>query len=244
MKAFDLTLKRTPDGHREARKLCEQAIALDSSYLKAYINLVHTLSDEARWGFTDSPRQAMDSAHNIAQTAIDLDESSSQAHTAMGRALYNLKEHDRAIAALEQAVALDPDNTFAYMFLGWTLCYAGRAPEAIPAFQRMRRSNPLNPQWALLGLGGANLIAGNYEEAIPHYQKMIAGGSKFYRVYLDIAACQTALGRKEEARVNCKKVLELNPKFTLSKHISRLPAKSPEAVKPYTQALKKLDLPQ
>jgi tetratricopeptide (TPR) repeat protein len=108
----------------------------------------------------------------------------------------------------------------------------------------MRRSNPLNPQWALLGLGGANLMAGNYEEAIPYYQKMIDGGSKFYRAYLDVAACQVSLGRQEEAQVNCKKVLEFNPKFRMQKHITRLPAKSPEAVKLYTDALKKLDLPQ
>jgi tetratricopeptide (TPR) repeat protein len=120
----------------------------------------------------------------------------------------------------------------------------GRAPEAIPAFQKMKRSNPLNPQWALLGLGAANLFAGNYDEAIPYYQKMIDGGSKFYRTYLDIAACQVALGRREEAQMNCKKVMELNPKFTVQKHISRLPAKSPEAVKRYTQALQNLDLPQ
>jgi tetratricopeptide (TPR) repeat protein len=108
----------------------------------------------------------------------------------------------------------------------------------------MRRSNPLNPQWSLLGLGAANLYSGNYEKAIPYYQKMIDGGSKFYRAYLDIAACQVALGRHEEAQVNCKKVMELNPKFALNKHITRLPAKSPEAVKFYTQALQKLDLPQ
>jgi TolB-like protein/Tfp pilus assembly protein PilF len=238
------TFGRNPEGHRKAKELYQQAIELDSNYLKPYIGLVNALSDEARWGFTDSPQEAMESARNIAQAAIDLDPSSSTAHTAMGRALYNLKEHDRAIATLNQAAALNPDNTFAYFFLGWTLCYAGRAPEAIPAFQKMRRSNPLNPQWALLGLGAANLFAGNYDEAIPYYQKMIDGGSKFYRAYLDIAACQVSLGRQEEAQVNCKRVMELNPKFRVQKHITRLPAKSLEAVKMYTQALQKLDLPQ
>jgi TolB-like protein/Tfp pilus assembly protein PilF len=244
VQAFDFTLKGTPEGHRQAKELCQQAIALDSRYLKPYISLVHIWSEEARWGFSDSPEKALQSAHDIARAAINLDKKSSEAHTAMGRALYNMKQHDKAIAALEQAVALNPDNTFAYFFLGWTLCYAGRAPEAIPAFEKMRRSNPLNPQWSLLGLGGANLFAGNYEAAIPYYQKMIEGGSKFYRVYLDVAACQVSLGLQEEARVNCKRVLQFNPKFKMQKHITRLPAKSPEAVKSYTQALQKLDLPQ
>lgn len=244
IKANSHVFARTPEGHRKAKDFYQQAIALDSNYLNPYIGLVHTWSEEARWGFTDQPQEAMAKAREIGQTAINMDPSSSSAHTAMGRALYNLKEHDKAIATLNRAAALNPDNTFAYFYLGWTLCYAGRAPEAIPAFQKMKRSNPLNPQWALLGLGAANLFAGNYDEAISYYQKMIDGGSKFYRTYLDIAACQVALGRREEAQVNSKKVMELNPKFTVQKHISRLPAKSPEAVKLYTQALQKLDLPQ
>lgn len=244
MQAFDYTLRETPEGHRKAKELCQQAIELDSNYLKPYIGLVHIWSDEARWGFSESPEKALLSAHDIARAAINIDNTSSVAYTAMGRALYNMKQHDKAIAALERAVALNPDNTFAYFFLGWTLCYAGRAPEAIPAFEQMQRSNPLNPQWALLGLGGANLFAGNYESAIPYYQKMIDGGSKFYRVYLDAAACQVSLGRKEEAQVNCKKVLQFNPKFNMQKHITRLPAKNPDAVKLYTQALQQLDLPQ
>jgi adenylate cyclase len=242
--AFHHILSGTPEGHRKAKELYQQAIALDSNYLNPYIGLIHALLDEARWGFTDQPQEAMEKARDIAQTAINMDPTSSTAHTAMGRALYNLKEHDKAIATLNRAAALNPDNTFAYFYLGWTLNYAGRSQEAIPAFQKMRRSNPLNPQWALLGLGSANLFAGNYDEAIPYYQKMIDGGSKFYRTYLDIAACQVTLGRQEEAQINCKKVMELNPKFRMQKHITRLPAKSPEAVELYTRALQKLDLPQ
>lgn len=242
--AYNLRFKRTPEGHRNAKELCQQAIALDSDYLNPYITLVNIWIDEARWGFTDSPQAAMEKARRIGQIAIDLDPSSSSAFTAMGRALYNLREHDKAIATLERAAALNPDNSDAYSNLGWTLCYAGRAAEAIPAFQKMKRLNPLNPQWAFFGIGAANLFAGNYEQAIPYYQKMIDGGSKFFRTYLDIAACQIALGRQEEAQVNCTKVMELNPRFTLNKHISRLPAKDPESVKFYTQALQKLELPQ
>ena len=160
----------------------------------------------------------------------------------MGRVLYNLKEHDNAIAEFEQAISLNPENVWARTLLAWTLMYAGRSQEAIPAFNKMMRSDPLNPQDALLGLGGANLFAGKYEEAIPYFQKIIDGGSKYYRVYLDLAACYAALGRQEEAEVNSKKVLELNPKFTMTKHISRLPAKGAKSIKLYTDALGKLEM--
>jgi TolB-like protein len=242
LNAFHYYMKFSPEGHSKAKELCEQAIALDPNYLKPYISLVDICVEEARWGFSESPEKSFERAFNFAQTAVELDKSNSMAHASMGRVLYNLRQHDKAIAVLEQAVALNPNNTIAYMWLGWTLNYAGRSQEAIPVFKKMMRSNPLNPQWALLGLGSANLFEGNYEEAISYYQKMIEGGSKSYRVYLDQAACYAALGRQEEAEVKSKEVLKLNPKFTLKKHITRLPAKDPESIKPYTEALRKLEL--
>ena len=189
MRAFNLFLQRSPEGLRKAKELYQQAISLDSNYLKPYIFLSHTWSSEARWGFSDSPEKSMEMARNMAQAAIDLDKFSEPAHSAMGRALYNLREHDKAIAVFEQAIALNPDSYWAHFYFGFTLCYAGRPQESFPSFQKMRRSNPLNPQMALLGLGAANLFLGKYEEAIPYYQKMIDSGSKFYRAYLDLAAC-------------------------------------------------------
>jgi hypothetical protein len=74
----------TPEGHRKAKELCQQAIALDSNYLKPYIDLVHIWSDEARWGFSDSPEKALQSARDIARAAINIDSTSSEAYTAMG----------------------------------------------------------------------------------------------------------------------------------------------------------------
>jgi tetratricopeptide (TPR) repeat protein len=244
LNAFHYYMKFSPEGHSKAKELCEQAIALDPNYLKPYISLVNICVEEARWGFSESPEKSMKRAFNFAQKAVELDKSNSMSHASMGRVLYNLREHDKAIAVLERAVALDSENAIAYMWLGWTLNYAGRSQEAVPAFKKMMRSNPLNPQSALLGLGGSNLFAGKYEEAIPYYQKMIEGGTKSYRVYLDIAACYAALGRQEEAEVKSKEVLKLNPKFTLKKHIARLPAKNPESIKLYTEALRKLELPE
>lgn len=240
--AFHNYMKYSPEGHSRARELCEKAIALDPNYLKPYFALADICVEEARWGFSKTPEKSFEQAFNAAQTAIDLDKSNSMAHTSMGRVLYNLKEHDKSIAEFEQAISLNPENTLAYFYFGWTLMYAGRSIEAIPAFNKMMRSDPLNPQWALLGLGGANLFAGKYEEAIPYYKKMIEGGTKSYRAYLDLAACYAALGQREEAEVNSKEVLKLNPKFTMTKHISRLPGQDPESIKLYTEALEKLEM--
>ncbi len=240
--AFYNYMKYSPEGHSKARELCEQAIAFDPNYLKPYFSLASICVEEARWGFSKTPEKSFEQALNAAQTAVELDKSNSMSHTSMGRVLYNLKEHDKAIAEFEQAISLNPENVWAYYFLAWTLMYAGRSQEAIPAFNKMMRSDPLNPEGALLGLGGSNLFAGKYEEAIPYFEKIIDGGSKFYRVYLDLAACYAALGRQEEAEANSKKVLELNPKFTMTKHISRLPAKDPDSIHLYTEALAKLEM--
>ena len=85
-------MKQSFEGHSRARELFEQAIELDPNYIDPYILLAHTCSEEARYGFSKSPEKSMEQALNFAQKAIELDKSSSGAHTAMGRVLKNLME--------------------------------------------------------------------------------------------------------------------------------------------------------
>ena len=60
--------------------------------------------------------------------------------------LYSIKrEHDKAIAEGERAVALDPSAAGAHQFYGLSLVYACRPEEAIPLLQKAIRLNPFGP---------------------------------------------------------------------------------------------------
>jgi len=62
-----------------------------------------------------------------------------------------MKEHDRAIAQAEHAVALAPNDADGYETLAEILGWSGRPGESISTIRRAMRLNPRYPfyQWTL-----------------------------------------------------------------------------------------------
>jgi adenylate cyclase len=234
-----------PETISKVKRLSEEAIALDPNFLHAYFGLIGMIIQEARYGLSKSFENSMERALKLAQKTVEIDELSSRAHTEMGQVLYNLKEHDKAVAELEQAISLNPENHYAYYYLGWTLNYAGRGQEAISAFKKGIRTNPWGRIYNLFGIGAANALMGKYEAAIPYIQESIELlGKPNYIFHLWLAACYAALGREEEAKAESQEVLRLHKTFSLNKYINRLPAKDPESIRRYVVALRKTGLPE
>lgn len=162
--------------------------------------------------------------------------------TVLARAYYELKQFDESISEYKKAIDLDPNNDGGYN-IGWALCYAGRAEEAIPYFEMMMRVSPKS-SFPLLGLGDTKLFQGEYEDAIPYLQKAIEMNPKYFRMHLDLAACYAAQGREKEAKAAAEQVLKASPNFSIDKYINRgLPVKNIEDIKPYVDALRKIPFP-
>jgi tetratricopeptide (TPR) repeat protein len=96
---------------------------------------------------------------------VALDPELADAHAWLGGALLNLGHVDEAIAAVNEAVRLEPENGQAYQALGRAY-WAGKGDfaAAIPAF---RKAIELNPEagYSYLQLGLLLAWEGKYEEA-------------------------------------------------------------------------------
>lgn len=231
------------DNYNEIIHLAEEAIVLDQNFLNPYIRIVYTKARAARYGFTESPDMLRGQALDIAQIAVNLQSKSARAHGALGRAYYELKYYDKSITAYKKVLELDPNEPTGYD-IGWALCYSGRESEAFPFFMKYRRLNPKSII-PLLGLSLVNLIMGNYENAIPFLMDGIEVNPNFLRLYLDLAACYAALGLEEEAKNAAKKVLALNPAFSIDNYINKgLPVSDLNTIKNYVNALKKVTFPK
>jgi tetratricopeptide (TPR) repeat protein len=86
-----------------------------------------------------------------AERALRADPGSADAQHAKGLALARLDRWPQAIAALESAVALDPDNPWPWFDLGRVQLETGRASAAVSAFRRAAELEP--------GASGARLYA-------------------------------------------------------------------------------------
>ena len=243
LQGYEHFLRFSPDDYVLARRYLNEAIALDPEYAAPYAFMGHIHMAEVREGRSKSPQKSIEQAFKLAQKVLALDESHPLGHGLLGTIHLINGQFDKAIAACERAVVLNPNGIGSLHWLGIALSGAGRPHEAIPHFKRAILLSPLDPSLNLLGLGTTYAWMERYEEAITVLKKALHYQPDFLAVHRCLAACYAALGREEEARAEAAEVLRLNPKFSLKKHANAT-VWSDKAVKErYIDALRKSGLP-
>ena len=111
----------TPSDNRQARELFKQAVELDPDYVTGWVYLGYTHVIDVRNGWSESPAADLSRAAEIAEKALALDDSSSNAHILQGTVHRQRGEFDQAIAEGEKSIALDRNNSIAHALLAVTL---------------------------------------------------------------------------------------------------------------------------
>lgn len=80
---------------------------------------------------------------------------------------YIVGDYERGQEGMARALRLNPNSATALLYGGWVMNYTGRAAEALPLFQRVRRLSPLHPQIGIAscGIGVAQMMLGDFEAA-------------------------------------------------------------------------------
>jgi len=235
-------IRCNPDDHILARRYFKEAIALDPEFATPYAFMGHIHLLEVRQGLSKSPQKSIGQAFKLAQKALALDESYPYGHIILGPIHLIKRQHEKAIASCERAVALAPNSVGGLFLLGTALSCVGRHQEAIPHFKRAIRLNPLNPSLGLFGLGGAYIRMERYEEAITVLKKALHYQPDYFVAHVRLAACYAALGREEEAHAEAAEVLRLNPKFSVKKYGKRLAIRDKAVKERFIDALRKAGL--
>jgi adenylate cyclase len=229
MVAFELFNRLTKEGNAQARKILEEAIALDPEYSRLYMGLAITHIYDVWFGTTESPEQSLARAFELAQKAISLDDSNAAAYSVLGQVYAMKRQYDQAIAECERAVSLDPNSAENLMRLGTVLNYAGRAGEAIPYLQNAIRLNPLPTANYFVQLAFAYRESREYEKAIEAAKKALQREPNTQSPYIHMTISYIRLGREEEARASVAEILRINPRFSLERYAKILPFSQPVA---------------
>ena len=198
-----------------ARQLAEEAIALDPGYAMAYLRLSATHLMDLLYGSTKSPRESLRLAEELVQKTLALDANLAEAHAFLGRIYLTKRQHEKAIAEGERALAMAPNSAFIHAALAFTLRHAGRPEEAIALFKKAIRLNPIPPAWYFSGLGVSYFELGQYDEAMAEFRRALDRAPDSQFSYMGLAATYSKLGREEDARAAAAEVLRINPKFSL-----------------------------
>jgi TolB-like protein len=243
MEASGYVQRWTIEDNNLARRMVEEAIAMCPENPMGYVFLGRIYYNDYVLGNTESPRETLEKAIELAQKALAMDDSIAGAHGLLCLLYIHYKrEYDKAIAEGEQAVALNPGETTALDNYATSLSLAGRPEEAIPIFQKAIRINPFGPSFLYQDFGHALRTTGRFEEAVSAYKKAIQIAPDNISAHLGLVATYSMMGREKEARAEAAEVLRINPKFSLDYKAKTLPYKDQSVTDRYVAALRKAGL--
>jgi adenylate cyclase len=198
----------------QARRLAEEAVALDPEYARAYTMIAVTIGNEVLLGVYKNRREALERAMALAEKAVQLDDSEEMAHRCLGFiAILLNRDYEKAIAGAKRAVELAPNSVLAQTILGYFLYSAGRTEEAIPILKRAVVLSPIPLPRTLSHLCIACRKARRYEEAVAVCRQLIQLEPNYIYPHLTLAATFAEMERMEEARAEITEVLRIDPKY-------------------------------
>ena len=251
--AFDLLmqgarywLRFEKESNQRAKQLLAQAIELDPNFTRAMALLGFAHLSDTLFGGKDR-KKSFQLAGQWAQRALAIDDTDGLAYTLLGRIYTIQRKYEKAIAAGERALEVEPGRAHNYSALALTMLYAGKSEEALVLIKKAMRLSPYYDETMLHVAGMVHFFAGRFEEGIPIYKEGVrrAKGVVSDNSQRLLIASYMKLGREDEARAEAKKLLQRNPKYSLkrtSNYFKRV-FKDPAMVNPFIEALRKAGLP-
>jgi adenylate cyclase len=216
----------TKEGFAQARRLSEEAIALDPEYAAAYLYLGSTHFMDVIMASSKSPKDSLKRAFEFITKAKALDASYASAHSLLGFLYVMMRQYDKGIAACERAIVLEPNSANAHIWMGLVLTLSGRHEEAVRHAEQALRLDPFPPPWYYRGLGHAYFGAGRYGEAIGAHKKALQRTPDDIVTHTALTSAYSCAGRLEEARAQAAEVLRINPKFSVEHWAKTMPYKN------------------
>jgi adenylate cyclase len=242
MELLSLWRKGTEESLMRVGQVAQEVVDMAPELPVGYRQLgwyYHTLAFMGR-----SPQENLKKAYGLALKAISLDESDGSSHGLLGYAYLYMRQHEKAIAECKRGVELDPNGAEVYMYLGWTLTFAGKQDEALEYLNKAIRLNPFPSFSYYEGMGLTYLIKGNYEKAITELKKALQLAPMSPPIHVKLSMAYSLLGREEEARTSAEKALKLAPFISVSLFAKTVPFKNQTDLELCLNGMRKAGFPE
>jgi TolB-like protein/Flp pilus assembly protein TadD len=199
-----------------AQTLLAKAITIDPSYPRANSLLAWTIAAQVHLGLAhamdDLPR-----ATAMALQAIQNAPEDPWTYFAAGYVHMVARNFDAAIAALNEAVVLNPSLAFAHLIIGSTYGYGGFPDDGLHHLALAERMSPHDfTQPAIYSTSGlCHLIAGRYDQAIDSERRAIQLRPHFGTAWRTLSAAAGLAGDLEIGRQALAQCRRLQPSLSL-----------------------------
>jgi TolB-like protein/DNA-binding winged helix-turn-helix (wHTH) protein/cytochrome c-type biogenesis protein CcmH/NrfG len=220
LEAYDYVLRARPAlrrptraGLAQARILLKKAIEIDPNYAVAYAALAETYYVSTSMGWAESPVTFLNRAEEMATKALSLRDTEVRAHVILGRIDIFRHQYEQAMAEMDHAIAINPNDAHGLAGRGNILMWRGQTDAAMAALQLAQRIDPELDAIDGFALSLTYYLKGRYGAAIEQAQLNLrkAEGANFNRVVLAAAYAQT--DRAEDAARAAEKIWSTDPTF-------------------------------
>ncbi len=205
LEAYDLCLKgmrigesMDPEALRESERYLREAIALDPGYARAYAGLSFMLGLKAYLANLP-PAELFPQMKAVAQEAIRLDPDLGEAHTALAAVAFWYEwDWAKAVSETARALELNPDDSWALGYRGWTFVMRERFAEAEAALTEAVRLDPLSPL-RRVWLAHLHAFTGRPEEGVSVLDAVLRSDPPVYVARYWRGVCHMHAGNLREA---------------------------------------------
>ncbi len=201
-----------------ARRLAEQAIAIDPDYAAAYALLADSYLKDIEQQ-SDTPR--LSKAYEIIRQGLEMDQNDPVVHNVYSRVCWHGGEYEKALSEAKKSLEIAPSYYEGLCWYAALLNWLGRSGEAIEVYQQAARLDPRDQTLSYLFASWAYRDFGDYEKAIVYLKKARAGKRLRTYDYTHLAACYVASGNLAQGREMIREALALDSNLTIESVTSK-----------------------
>ncbi|HUB15182.1 MAG TPA: BTAD domain-containing putative transcriptional regulator [Acetobacteraceae bacterium] len=252
--ALELMLGAIPSLYRlehahfhKAGDLLERSLSLDSASAAAHAWMAYWHLFLVGQGWAPDAAAATRRAAELAERAVALDPGDARALTLAGHVRSFLDKRPEEGSALhERAIALNPNLALAWCFSGLALSYLGDHAEGARRIERARRLAPHDPHGFFFDTAQVmpHLLSGAFEAAVAAGRRAIALNPGFSSAYKGYISALGHLRRDREAADLRRRLLELEPRFSVRDAIVRSPVAREQDMAMYAEGLRLGGVPE
>ena len=214
------------DSYMLAGKYLADAIALEPDYAAAHAWYAYWHIFLVGQDWADSPKAMMERAGELAERAIVLDPFDARGLAISGHVRAFLHRRLReALVLHERALSLNPNLAMAWALSAMAHAYVGEPDEAERRLRRYKRLSPLDPHAFIFDgfFGVIHLLKHEYESAVEVGRNISQLNPSFSATYRSYLSALGHLRRDQEAATIRRKLLALEPDFTVERFLSSTP---------------------
>ena len=203
----------TPEHFLQARYFFEKAVQLDSKAADTWSWLAIVLVSDYLNRWNSAGTDQLVRANEAVDQAMSIDPRLPQAHLALGFIRRAEGEHQAALSAFDQALALNPNYVFAYTQKANELINVGRPAEAPKLVHKAIALSPRDPFLGIFywTIGRAYFFTREYKKAIEWLEKSVNVRPNLTYNRLFLISAYALVGNEAEAQ---KDLLDFSRLYT------------------------------